>query len=230
MVCESITHAGPTCSVVGCGRRRQSNGLCGTHLWRQRNHGDVGADAPVRALMRGPRACSVAGCEMVINVGAMCSAHRRRLNLFGDARAGAPIVRIRRDYPPTCSIDGCNGETHSRGFCKLHYSRWYSSGNPGEVDRRVKPKGQHRGIDPNCYVRVSRPTGGGYILEHRLVMERILGRSLFPKERVHHKNGNRADNNPGNLELWTVDHPPGQRVSDQVAWARQLLATYPEIK
>ena len=57
-------------------------------------------------------------------------------------------------------------------------------------------------------------------------MENILGRELFPEERVHHKNGNRLDNDPSNLELWVVSQPAGQRVDDLVVWARKLLARY----
>lgn len=54
-------------------------------------------------------------------------------------------------------------------------------------------------------------------MEHRLVMEQTLGRTLEKHERVHHKDGNRSNNDPANLELWKVKtkkDPPGVRASD----------------
>lgn len=63
-------------------------------------------------------------------------------------------------------------------------------------------------------------------LQHREVMKNHLGRDLLREETVHHINGVRHDNRLENLELWSTSQPYGQRVSDKVAWAREILALY----
>lgn len=69
----------------------------------------------------------------------------------------------------------------------------------------------------------------GQILEHRKVMQEILGRPLMGIENVHHINGVRDDNRPENLELWVKSQPAGQRAEDKVKWAREMLALYGDL-
>lgn len=57
------------------------------------------------------------------------------------------------------------------------------------------------------YVLIYRPDhpfvgARGYIQEHRLVMEGLVGRYLRPEEVVHHEDDNGLNNDPSNLRLF----------------------------
>jgi hypothetical protein len=53
-----------------------------------------------------------------------------------------------------------------------------------------------------------------WLAEHRVIMEKIIGRPLRKGESVHHKNGIKHDNSEENLELWVGPIRFGQRAYD----------------
>lgn len=92
------------------------------------------------------------------------------------SRPPAHLARLKRSptCSPACRAAGMAGQGH-----------WHWRGG--------------RYIDGQGYRRIWTPDG--YQLEHRVVMERRIGRPLAPHETVHHRNGDRLDNRPQNLEL-----------------------------
>jgi len=66
----------------------------------------------------------------------------------------------------------------------------------------------------------------GYVFEHIVVAEAMLGPHLVLGESVHHRNGVKHDNRPENLELWTRPQPSGIRASDAIEWAHTILDRY----
>lgn len=112
---------------------------------------------------------------------------------------------LKIEYSTTCAKCGSQFQANAHGTRRRKYcSRKCSATNRG---------------NPARYRKV------GEKLEHRKVMEGVLGRPLMPFETVHHKNGLRLDNSPENLELWLRPQPAGQRASDLMDW---LFENYAE--
>lgn len=63
--------------------------------------------------------------------------------------------------------------------------------------------------DPLYCMAQVKTTDKKYCLEHRYVMARTLGRPLRNEETVHHKDGNRQNNAPDNLQLRQGKHGKG---------------------
>jgi hypothetical protein len=114
----------------------------------------------------------------------------------------------------------------------MHYERKRKGrpvGGP-EPQRRLSGQGH---LTRHGYLIIT--VGGKNILEHRFLMEQMLGRPMERHETVHHINGARADNRTdgplrdfrsGNLELWSRWQPAGQAVADKVQYAVEILQKY----
>lgn len=116
-----------------------------------------------------------------------------------------------------CGVEGCSLPHGAKGYCYPHYYQWNRYGDP-LVRLRVK-KGS------GCVTRQGYRIINGK-REHRSVMESFLGRTLTKDESVHHKKGDRSDNQIRNLELWSKSQPAGQRVVDKLCWAKSFLIQY----
>jgi hypothetical protein len=205
------------CSVEDCHVKHYARGWCAAHYQRWHKYGDPLAGGPTPVAQSGP--CSVDGCRRTAVSRTWCLPHYRRWEKHGNPTTGGHVRQPSED----CTVGGCESDPVAKGWCLKHYQRWREFGDP-EAPLRRKPDGEGwRGPNNDGYIVIKKR--GVTKLEHHLVMEKMLGRKLYPGEEVHHKNTIRDDNDPGNLELWTTSQPAGGRVADIVAW---VVRYYPD--
>lgn len=110
-------------------------------------------------------------------------AHRNKIKTFCKI-CSKPIIKradVGKKQGTFCSMK-CAGIAHSKYMT--------GEGSPNWKGGRIIERG---------YVRLR--ISNKYLPEHRLVMEKHLGRKLSLNEQVHHKNGIKDDNRLENLEL-----------------------------
>ncbi len=202
-------------SVKGGGR-----GFCRTH-YVHFYQGRIAEDGttirePFRVATYGEGVhCSVEGCTTRPRINGLCNRHYLQ---WKDGRLPADAMK----EPPAasyvaCKLENCTVRASSRGMCPKH-ARQVKAGIINELGEELRDPSLRpgRGWRSYCrgYVKVmakNHPQADrdGYVLEHRLVMEKILGRFLERHEVVHHRDGVRNNNTPENLEVHTrKTHPP----------------------
>lgn len=168
------------------------------------------------------------GCVSPLFCRQLCRRH------YGQARRGVLGNLQLTNYPAkglTCSVGGCTRECVAKNLCDAHYQRKLK-GKPLDGPIAKRQPGVWGAWKLNTAGYLSRlMTIPGELrqvsqLQHRYVMEQSIGRSLLPEETVHHVNGVKVDNRIENLELWSSNHPSGQRVADILKWAHEMIELY----
>jgi hypothetical protein len=85
------------------------------------------------------------------------------------------------------------------GYCHPNSIRWAENNGNWKGGRRILTTGYIEVLVRNYHGKDT------YVLEHRLVMERYLGRRLDTNEQVHHINGDKKDNRINNLQLLSIE-------------------------
>ncbi|MDQ1696617.1 MAG: hypothetical protein QOJ03_1970 [Frankiaceae bacterium] len=172
--------------------------------------------------------CAISDCSRQAVSRGWCHGHYQRWVRLGDVMPDRPLGR---QVNFECCVPRCDRDAYARQLCRTHYRRLLSKGDPC-ADQPVRET-VGEGYVHHGYFVVPVPAhlrhltnGESPCLEHRLVMAQMLGRALTDDESVHHRDGNRLNNDSSNLELWSRWQPSGQRVIDKVSFAIELLERY----
>lgn len=213
------------CSLEGCDHPRKALGYCSLHYQRARRY-DGDPLGGGRFHEPRPDHCTIRNCDKPVVARGWCAKHYKRWETHGD-----PLVyKARsRDNEP-CSVEGCDTPYVARKLCGTHYARWQKHGDPTIVKVRERTSDWRAEPRTGYVVRYlpehPNASNWGRVSQHVFVMAEHLGRPLREGENVHHRNGIRHDNRIENLEVWISAHPPGQRVSELLAWAQELIELY----
>ena len=119
------------------------------------------------------------------------------------------------------------GHRHTGKFCSIKCTHEAFKNGKFVYNRKIGPKtGKY--VDIAGYVIITENGKRGR--EHRFVMEQVLGRTLKRYETVHHKNGERSDNRPENLEVWVGGHPTGVNANHYTEKIEGLIERISELE
>lgn len=203
------------CKILDCHNESHSRGWCSKHYSRWRRTGDP-TGSTYRKSKYDP-VCTLKECKNNHHSGGLCGIHYKNLVRYGDPRITYEDIR-------TCSSDTCYNLMPKDNFwCSACYNLIKNGMHP----KVLKSKSGWI-LDSHGYVQLyfRKPTSKASVKHHRIVMENFLNRKLYSYETVHHRNGDRQDNRPENLELWCKKHVPGQRTEDLVEYAIWILNQY----
>lgn len=224
-----------TCSVEGCEKKPHGHGLCAAHWKRWRKHGDPLAEVEARESQKG-KTCRGPECDRPAVTKGLCNSHEYQERVRG---ALTPLrERIVNSGP--CSLESCERPALTDGLCQTHYRRRLRGDENWAAPIVARAADGEGHVNDDGYRVIS--VNGRPKLEHRHLVEELLGRPLLRTESVHHVNGDRLANKTsgplvpragklrsGNLELWSTAQPAGQEVPAKVAYAREILALYGDL-